>query len=342
MKRKKAVTVYDIAQEAGVSVATVSRVLTKKARVNPDKRERIEALIKKYDFIPNKLARGLSETRSKLIGMLTADMRNPYYSQVIVECERCANELGYTLLACNTFAEKKMEYSILDKLYEQQVDAIVQVGGSVDELVTDSDYADRINRISSRIPVIISGRLDGTDCHQILIDQSQAMDLLMKHIISSGHKEIALLGGRSNVRSTVEKRARYKQQLYHYGLEYKEEYIVETDHYDDEGGYKCMQKLFKLNKLPTVLIAINDFAAVGIMRALHEKGIRVPEDISVTSFDNTFISEITIPKLTSISYNYREFGSKIIHAAVDSAEGRSVPLVQKVGTELVIRDSSSL
>jgi len=336
---KKNLTIYDIAKEAGVSPATVSRVLTGNARVSKLKKERIEAIIKKYDFKPNALARGLSETKSNVIGMIVADIRNPFYATVFLECEKEASRYGYTLMVCNTLGDPDLENIYLEKMYEQRVDAIINVGGRVDDLVSNTDFVDHVNRIANVIPVIITGKLDGSDCYRVNIDQMQAMEVVMDYIISLGHKDIALIGGRDNVQSTVDKRSRYKQLLKRYGINVRNEYIVEGKRYDDDSGYECMQKLFALEQLPTAIIAINDFTAAGAMRALTERGISVPEEISIVSFDNTFIAEVTSPKLTSVSYNYEKFGEKIVHAALSAIRGEDVPRIQLIQSELVIRGS---
>lgn len=339
MDSKKIITIYDIAKEAGVSTATVSRVLTNNARVSQEKRERIEELIEKYEFKPNAMARGLSETKSKIIGIIAADIRNPFYATLFVECEREANNLGYTVLLCNSLGENELEDRHLQKLFGQRVDAIVQMGGRVDELVSDSNYVDHVNRIANTIPVVITGKLDGSVCYQVNINEGQAMEKIMEYLISLGHRKIALVGGRKDVKSTAGKRSRYKQLLSRYGIKYNENYIVEGENYDNEAGYDCMNRLFEIEDLPSAIIAINDFTAVGIIRSITEHGLSIPEDISVASFDNTYISEVTIPKLTTVGYNYRMFGTEIIQTAVKAINGEETSQVVFVDTELIIRDS---
>ncbi|MBO4355749.1 MAG: LacI family DNA-binding transcriptional regulator [Clostridia bacterium] len=343
MAEKNEVTIYDIASEAGVSVATVSRVLTGNARVKPDKKERIEALIKKYDFRPNTFARNLSSSKTRIIGIITADIRNPFYSNMVVECEAAADLLDYTLVICNSLGKKENEYRLLDKLEQQQVDAVILIGGSVDKLVTDLDYADRINRLQEKIPVVITGKLDGTDCYQVNIDEGKNLSLAMEYIISLGHKEIAFIGGRDDVKSTVDKRLRYRQMLRRYGIPFHEENIINAAQYDDEGGYNATQKLFGLKKMPSAIISINDFTAVGILRALTEKGFSVPDDVSLVSFDNTFVSELAIPRLTSVGYNYKTFGEQLVRCAVDAAEGGKPQKTVLIEPDaLVIRDSCQI
>ncbi|MCR4940532.1 MAG: LacI family transcriptional regulator [Treponemataceae bacterium] len=340
MAEKNDVTIYDIAAEAGVSVATVSRVLTGNARVRPDKKERVESLIRKYDFRPNTFARNLSNSKTRIIGIISADIRNPFYSNMVVECEIAADALGYTLMICNSLGKKENEYKLLDKLEQQQVEAVILIGGSVDQLVTDLDYAERINRLQEKIPVIIKGKLDGTDCYQVNIDEGKNLSFAMEHIISLGHKDIAFLGGRDDVKSTVDKRLRYRQMLRRYGIPFREEYIINAARYDNEGGYEATQKLFELKKMPSAIISINDFTAVGILHALAEKGYSVPKDISLVSFDNTFVSELSIPRLTSVGYNYKTFGEQLVRCAVEAAEGKAPSHSILIAPDaLVIRDS---
>ena len=147
----KAITIYDIAKEAGVSPATVSRVLTRKARVRPEKREKVEALIAKYNFKPNVLAKGLADTRTHTIGVLAADIRNPYYAALFVACEQAAREAGYTVVLYNSLGKTENEVELLGKLQEQKVDAIIQLGGRVDDLASSIEYVELINDIMSTI-----------------------------------------------------------------------------------------------------------------------------------------------------------------------------------------------
>lgn len=334
------ITIYDIAQEAGVSVATVSRVLTGKAKVSEEKKQRIEEVIRKYDFQPNSMARNLSSTRTSTIGFLTADIRNPYYSRVAVECEQVATERGYSLLICNSFSRLDMEQELLNRLEQQRVNSVILIGGSVDSIMVNEDFADRVNRLCDRMPVVVVGQMEGTDCLSVRIDQAKAMSQVMDYLLELGHRHIVLAGGRSDVRGTAEKRLRFKQMLHRAGIPFKDEYIVEESRYDADGGYACMQKIFQQEKLPSVIIAINDFTAAGIVRALTEKGLSVPGDISVISFDNTFISQVTSPQLTSVDYNYEDFGKKIVTTAIDAIEKKAVQLMPvKVEPTLVIRNS---
>ncbi len=337
---EKALTIYDIAREAGVSAATVSRVLTGSANVRPEKKKRILEIIEKYNFKPNAMARGLSDTRSKLIGIIAADVRNPYYAQVFVACELAAWKLGYTVLLCNSLGQPSQEKKQLEKLHEQRVDAVIQMGGSVDDLVSNVEYVELVNSLFGAIPMVITGKLDGTQCYQVQIDAMKTMDLLLEHLIGLGHRDIALVGGRMNVLSTFEKAQRYKQILQRNQIDFRPELIRETGFYDAAGAYDSMNGMLDQGITPTAVIAINDFSAAGIVRSILEHGYGIPQDITVVSYDNTYITDHLVPKLTSIDYNYESFGTLLVETAVAAAERREMPRLQRVTPTLVVRESS--
>lgn len=337
---RERVSIYRIAKEAGVSPATVSRVLTHNANVSDEKRIKVEELIQKYDFRPNAMARGLSSTQSKIIGLLAPDIRNPFYATLAVECERAANERGYILMLCNSMNNMEVEEYHLQKMFEQRVDALILMGGKVDERVTDKSHVERLNQIAGSTPVVITGKMDGSDCYQVNIDEAQATDCLMEYLISNGHRSICIMGGRKNVNSTYAKRTRYRNSLKKYGIPFRPEYVIETQGYSMESGYEAMNMLFASNvELPSAVIAINDFTALGIVQSIRQHSYRIPEDISVVSFDNTFIAESCTPRLTSMGYNYDKFGDTLVETAIAVLEGENPLKLQLIPPELVIRES---
>lgn len=336
----KEITIYDIAQEAGVSPATVSRVLTNNAKVSDDKKNRVLALIQKYNFKPNTFARGLSDTKSRTIGILMADVRNPYYASLFIACEQAARQENYSVILYNFLGDMRLEEELLGKLREQRVDAIILLGGHEDELHTDMEYVEMINNTMASIPVVITGRLNGTQCSMVRINHMKSMDLLMDHLLSLGHEKIAVIGGRMDVLSTFEKVVRYKQILKMNGIDYDPALIGENGRYDIDSGYTEMNRLFDKNIIPTAVIAINDYAALGIVKSIHEHGLAIPEDISIVSYDNTYMAEASAPKLTSIDYNYEEYGKKLVRTAISLIEARPIEQLQTVEPMLMIRESS--
>lgn len=335
----KTITIYDIAEEAGVSASTVSRVLNGSASVRKEKKDRIQSIIDKYNFKPNALAKGLSDTATKTIGIIAADVRNPYYSALFVACEIAAEKAGYSVGLANSLGVKEREQSQLDLLMQQKVDAIIQMGGRVDDLITDDAYAKKVREACKTTPVIVTGKLDKAPVHRVVIDEAEGMNLVMDHLIGLGHKKIALVGGEMRVASTFYKYQRYQENLAHHGIKVNGDYVVNGS-YDPETGYNATNKILALEDRPTAIIAINDFAASGVLRSVREKGLRVPEDISVVSFDNTYIADLMSPKLTSIDYNYDKYGQKLIDTAVAVSNGKEIEDLQMVEPVLVIRDST--
>lgn len=209
----RTITVYDIAKEAGVSPATVSRVLTNNARVSEEKKKRVQDIIEKYDFEPNGLARSLSLQETKTIGMIVADIRNPFYSTVFVECEIEASRYGYNMILCNTVNELSSESGHLRNLIEKRVDAIIQVGGSADEVNPDKEYIELVNKTAKKIPVIVGGELEGADVYRVIPEETHGMNKLVPYLVELGHKDIALIGGRDTVIPTIRKRIALKNKL---------------------------------------------------------------------------------------------------------------------------------
>lgn len=335
----RAMTIYDIAKEAGVSSSTVSRVLMDRGGVGPEKKARVMAVVQKYNFKPNALARGLAKARSNIIGVMAVDICNPYYGALFVECEKAARRAGYTIVLSNS-DNRERDICLLEKMREQKVDAIIQIGGVVDDLISDMEYAEAVNQVMAEIPVIVTGKIDGTKCRMVQIDHTMAMDLLMEHLLSLGHKRIALVGGRMDVLSTYEKFMRYKQILRKNQIPFAPELVAEDGDYSKESGYELMNRMLDRNTVPTAVIAVNELVAAGAMRSIQEHGYKIPEDISLVSYDNTYIAELLSPRLTSIDYNYEELGTRLIATAVAGIEKRETELLQIMAPGLVIRESS--
>ena len=336
----KTVTIYDIAREARVSPATVSRVLTSSAAVSSNKQKRVEEIIRKYNFQPSAIARSLSDTRTKTIGLLAADIRNPYYARLVVECELAANDLGYTVIVGNALGNHGLEENNVARMLTQRVDALIQIGCRVDERATDPEYAAFIKRIC-RVPFITTGKLEGVDCHRIRIDDADATRQIFDHLTALGHENVAFIGGQNSVQSTYDKWRCYIYQLGRNNLTFREEYVIEGN-YSVDGGFNCMNRLLDMNgRRPSAVIAVNDYAAVGALQAAFERGIRTPEDVSLVSFDNTFLSEIVNPKLTSVDYDYPAYGKLLIDTAVKAVQNPGEPPEEQlIKTRLIIRQST--
>lgn len=343
----KKITIYEIAKEAGVSPATVSRVLTGNANVKQEKKEKVLELIKKYNFKPSAVARGLSDTKSRIIGIIVADIRNTYYADMYVACENAANKEGYSVMLMNSFGRVDMEIKQLGKLVQWRADAIIQLGGAVDSLTTDPSYVKEVNRLLGNIPLVVTGKLDNTSCYQVQIDAAAAMDMLVQHLVSNGNKRIALVGGRLDVESTYIKYNEFFKLTKELGLENSPLYTDNFGGYGIEEGTASMNELierFSLagKPLPEAVICINDSTAAGVIKSIRKHGLKIPEDITVVSYDNTNLCEVAEPGLTSVAYDYEKYGKTLVRTAIDVADGKSADkqtLIKPSG--LMVRKSSN-
>ena len=196
------------------------------------------------------------------------------------------------------------------------------------------------NAPGETIPVITTGRLDGIRCNTVCIDSMRSMELVMEHLSALGHERVAFVGGRMDVLATYEKAVRCRQLCRTGGIEYGESMAAGEGGYDFKSGYEQMNGLLDGGERPTAVIAVNDFAAFGIMRSIREHGLGIPGDISLVSFDNTYMAESANPKLTSVDYNYTKYGETLVDTAIRLIEGREVERIQMVEPLLVVRESS--
>lgn len=176
------VSIYTIAREAGGSPATVSRVINGSARVSEEKKRRVQELIEIHNFQSNALARSLMNIENRLIGLLVSDIRNPFYSMLTMECEAAAYRRGYLLMVCNSLGDNSRDVYYLNKFYRQRVDAVIQIGGTVDVAAPDSGFLSTVNRMAKNIPFLTTGPLEGANCYRINIDEEQAMRILMEYL----------------------------------------------------------------------------------------------------------------------------------------------------------------
>lgn len=333
------ITIYDIAKEANVSPATVSRVLTGSAQVKEDKKERVLEIIKKHNFQPNAVARSLFKKKSMMIGFILPDITNPFFSIVFLEAEKVALELGYSMILCNSMNNSQVESLHLKTLAEKQVDAIIFMGGRVNDVKTNLSYALELQRIAEKMPlVIVNGKMTGVDCYKVVADEEDGIIQLVDYLVGLGHKDIAILGGMTKVTSTSIKHDAYKKALKKHGIKVDKNFIVTGD-FSIESGTEGMEKLLKGKRVPTAVMGINDLVAIGAIRSIKAAGLEVPKDISVTGFDGTYISELVSPQLTTVYQNYEDVGKATVDTIIDVIKKIEAPKEKIIKTRLIIRES---
>lgn len=333
------VNIYVIAKEAGVSVSTVSRVLTGNAPVKPETKRRVMDVIEKYDFRPNSLARSLLFKKSKMIGIVVPDISNPFFSTLVLQSEAFALKSGYTTFLCNSMNDHQLETTYLYNLLDKQVDGIIFVGGRINDSKTNPKYAEEMRDVMQRIPVVfVNGRMEGVDTHIVRTDEEAGIGKLVDLLVKYGHRDIGLLGGVSGISATDVKHQAFRKAMERHRLPIREDWILE-DGFSIESGEKAASALMNQREHPTAVLCINDFVAIGAIKMFNKFGLRVPDDMSVAGFDDIYLAGDFPPGITTVSQNYVELGETAVRVLIDLIQKKEVEQETIIPTSLVVRES---
>lgn len=343
---RKTPTIVDIARESGVSIATVSRVLNGSAPVAEATRARVSEVIRRHRYAPAGLAGKLKPVHGKSIGILMPDISNPYFSAMFREFQAAAHEAGYTVLLCNSSfrAENRREaesreLDYIRSLLERQVEGALVVGGQADLPEPSRAYREALAALSEALPVVVLGNaIEGLDCHFVQRERGQGIFSAVNCLSSLGHRRIAFLGGEDGVDITTARLEAYRLALETLRLDTDPGLVRLSDYYTND-GYAAAMALLESETDFTAILAMNDSVAMGVYRALADKGLRIPEDVSVISCDEFDWSEYFVPRLTSVNQHNELFGRFIINTLFGAMNGVQETVLLKHKPELMIRES---
>lgn len=337
------ITITQIAKESGVSVATVSRYLNGQVPVSEDKRQRIEAIVKKYDFTPNPLARSLISKKTMTLGVILPDITNPYFATMFQEIQRCAALAGYSVLLCNTRfhqgTEDIDETLCFQMMMDKRVDGTLIIGGQIDLVHPSPSYKKALERLGKSMPVVVAGQpIDGTGCIFIDSEHGKGVTTAYHYLRTLGHQSIAFIGGQPGVVITESRLEAYKKARAASGMKADEDLIVLTDYYTPD-GWEAANTLLARNTSFTAVIAMNDNVSLGVIRALADLGLFVPKDIALVSCDQFYFSEYTVPRLTGINQHNLLWGQMIVQTLIQAILGNQETAKISLPPELIIRES---
>ena len=338
------ITIYRIAREAGVSPATVSRVLNGSRPVSDDKRIKIERVIAQHNYRPSAIARSLSGQQTHVLGFIQPDISHPYYHSIFLAAERRALELGYTILLGNTLNDNmqhvnNMELHYMRLMMEKHVDAILLSGGRIHDVEPSCQYKAEFARRLDQTPIVtVSGRLGWIECPSVMADEAAGIELVVNYLVSLRHERIGFLGGVRGIEPTETRFATFRGALEAHGLEYRDEWHLESG-FDMEDGQVAMEKLLQLRRKPTAVVCFNDLTAVGAIYAAHQAGLRLPHDLSITGIDNIRLSRFVHPALTTVDVLASTQGEIAVQRIVDALAGKPDPLHTTLNPHLVVRNS---
>lgn len=334
-------TLREIATRTGVSVSTVSRVLNGHSGVSADVRERVLKIATELDYTPNAAARTLVLKRSHLLTVVirTGDDRefeHPYYQVVLDGIKHHATKRGYDLYILSHAGETYGEDSnyFVSRARRHQVDGAVVMG------VREKDIEEFVKL---KIPVMTvdvepTGKLE-KQAGVVQSDNFAGGELAVAHLYSLGRKMIAHIAGTLHTAPGMKRLAGYRNGLECAGLPFRDEYVVEGD-YTHEAGCAAMRKLLSLPEPPDAVFAAGDMMALGAMRAVHDLGLRTPEDVAVVGFDDIHFASLSVPALTTIRQHKEMIGEKACEALIDLIEERIItPPRLTLPVDLVVRES---
>ncbi len=343
MNSEKKITIYDIAKEAGVSASQVSRAISGRGYVSEENRAKINALVEKYHYRPNAVARNLQKGRSNTVGFLIPHIYQEYFPLVYSSFEREMTEKGYVTVVFNGKSTPQDEIRNLHLLEDLRVDAAVIIGGSLDfaDWEERKDYVAAVKGLSRKIPIVLGNeRAHTLGCSGVYVNIDKGAEELVKHLAEKGHKTMGILGGFRTVHPSYRLQESLKKFGAQYGLEFRPEWQVFSS-YNSLDGAEAMRKLLEQKTLPTAVCCINDEIAVGAMGVAMDVGMTIPEDIAFTGFDGVYLSREFRPQLTTIQMDFETMGKKLAELVEKSIEGERQITDTVVNPWVEIRQSTA-
>jgi LacI family transcriptional regulator len=331
-------TIKEVAQEARVSIGTVSNVITGSVPVSRQRRERVLAAIGKLGYHPDHVARSLKLRRTKMLGMVISDITNPFFSQMVRGAEDAALERNYLILTFNTDDRVDREKHVLSVLRSRRVDGILLVvapGGECPSHITET--------LRRGTPVVCLDRVPpGVQVDSVSVDNAAAAYACVRHLLTLGHTKIGIITGSLVLQTAQQRLQGYKEALTEAGLALRPEWVREGD-FHTESGYRRGRELLMGSERPTALFISNNLMAIGVLKALGELGLNCPDDIALATFDDLPLTEVFKPHLTTVAqpaYAIGYKGADLLIQRIESKDSPSSPLAIRFPTELKIREST--
>lgn len=329
-------SIKKVAEVAGVSVGTVSHVITGSVPVSEPLRLKVQAAIRELNYHPNHVARSLKTSRTQTLGIIVPDMTIPFFPQVIRGAEAAARHCSYSLIAVNSDDDGERQKDLLSLLRSQRVEGILLV---VAAAPTPLNQISRI--IDAGIPIVCLDRMpDRVPVDSVSVDDVEAADMGVRHLIGQGHRRIAILTGPLALKNERRRLQGYRQALQRAGIAEKEQLIWQGNLRPADVESDCRQKLGA--GLPDAVFCTNGQSALGTLRAFRDLGLRTPEDIAFATFDELTVDDLFTPSITTVVQPAYDIGFRAAKILLDRIQGTAPQGQQTVRlpAHLMIRASS--
>ncbi len=328
------VTLKFLSEQSNLSMTTVSLILNgKDVRVSEEKKQKVLALAKKYNYLPNSLAVGLVTKKSKTIGLILPDITNSFFAEIAKNLEKSFSKIGYSIILCNTNDKLIEETKYAKLLLAKGVDALIFC--PTIESMDKCEYIDDF--LSADKAVVAFDRFSADmNCSSVTCDNYQGSINAVQYLIDNGHTKIGCIAGPDNSPSAKRRIDGYTQALKMANLKFDEQLVMFGD-YQFDSGYQAGKKL--LQKDITAVFVCNDLMAYGFYRAVFEAGKKIPQDISVIGFDDLFFSSMLDVPLTSVRQNINDLSDTIYKLTIQALSGKNDKHNIVLDTNITMRNS---
>ncbi|RFB17996.1 LacI family transcriptional regulator [Bacillus sp. HNG] len=324
--------IQQVAQKAGVSVATVSRVLNNATSVSPKTRLKVENAIKDLNYEPSMLGRNLRNSESRQLLVLLPSISNPFYTEIINGIQNTAIANSYNILLCETDSIPQRENIYFNMVKNKLADGVISMDPTVN--------MHKLNELAENYSVILCSEYDeGGSIPYVTIDNELAAYQAVKHLIKLGHEKISLINSDEKFLYARQRRNGYERALREFNIPIRDEWIYHSKELEFQNGVQAMRILFQSEEKPTAVFAVSDTLAIGALKGINGFGLHVPNDVAIVGFDNISFSNMTNPTLTTISQPMYKMGCIAAEMLINSIQGEKVESVV-LDHELIIREST--
>lgn len=332
------VTIKDIARALNISISTVSRALRGMPEIHPDTRLAVTRLAEELDYQPNQLAKNLAKSRTRTIGVIVPNLSYYFFSAMLNSIEEAAMQAGYSVLVCQSNESYLREETHIQNLMRSQVEGFII---SLSQNTSNCAHVERLAR--KNVPLVLFDRYsDSFETTKVIVDNHAAAFRATEHLIENGCQRIAFLGGPTHLLLSNQRLAGYRAALVKHDLTLNDQFVFNGD-YTKENTLMQTLAMMSLPQPPDGLLTVSDRMAYPAMYALKQKGVRIPDDVAIVSFNNEPAGAYLSPSLTSVHQPISEMGMETVRLLLQQLEAiDSLPPVETkvLETQLIIRESS--
>ncbi len=321
----------DVAREAGVSRALVSLVMRDQPNVGAARRQRVLEAARHLGYRPNAMARSLASHRTRAIGVMLDDLRNPFFAEIVAGIEQLASEGGYQLLLAAGRRDPSHERAAVRTLLEYRVDGLI--------LLSPRMASADIVSVAEEVPLVVTGReVKAARAGFVVTDERRGVELVLDHLVGLGHRRITHIDGGGGAGASL-RRVNYTRGMRQRGL--ADSAAIVPGEFTDHGGWHATQALIESGQLPTAVFAANDLIAAGVLGALQEVGLSVPREVSVVGYDNIAIAGLATISLTTVDQPRTQIGRTALRLLMERVDGQTERSMRRIEPTLVVRTTSA-